>query len=239
MKYFIFSDCHGDYAALIRGLGEAGYNPSDPDHTLLGLGDYFGRAQKSESDSRLLYNYFKSNIHFNEPILLKGNHELILENMIRRRYPSYTDICNGEHNTIASIAETTVEEVLYCAAPFNDERVAEFSDWLKVLPYAMEGQNNIFTHAWLPQNYKELEVEEWHEVIWTNTFDEVLLCRKNNYRFNKTLWLGHWRAADFRSDHTDEHYYDENLNIHFMDCCTVLSNNVNVLVVEDTIKQLI
>lgn len=234
MKYFVFSDCHGNYTALINGLDEAGYNPNDPNHTLLGLGDYFGRAQINESDSRFIFNYFKSPIHANAPILLKGNHELILENMILRKYPTYTDICNGEHNTIASIAQVEFEKALYDPSIFLLDSIKEFDYWLRHLPYCLETDNHCFTHSWLPQNYNEADEEEWHDAIWTNTFYEVKKCRKNNTKFSKTLWLGHWRAADFNPTHEDGNYYDEALNIHFMDCCTVLSCKVDVVVVEDS-----
>lgn len=234
MKYFVFSDCHGDYTALINGLGEAGYNPNDPNHTLLGLGDYFGRAQINESDSRFIFNYFRSPIHANAPILLKGNHELILENMIMRKYPTYTDIYNGEHNTIASIAQVEFEKTLYDPSIFLLDSIKEFDNWLRSLPYYLETDNYYFTHAWLPDNYNTATEEEWHEWIWANTYNEAEYFRTKSFRFPKTCFLGHWRAADFNPTHEDGNYYDETVNIHFMDCCTVLSNKVDVVVVEDS-----
>lgn len=44
MKYFVFSDIHGDYDAMIEALKTNGYEPSNHNHTLISLGDNFGRA---------------------------------------------------------------------------------------------------------------------------------------------------------------------------------------------------
>ena len=163
MKYFVFGDCHGDYIALLTGLNEAHYNPQDPTHQIIGLGDYFGRAERETSDSLNVWRYLTSFIHVNPPILLKGNHELILENMIKRRYPIYTDISNGEHKTIASISGLPLSEVVYNPAAFNTEEVKKFYDWLKGLPYYYKTKSSTFTHAWLPDNYDVATEQEWHE----------------------------------------------------------------------------
>ena len=232
MKYFVFSDCHGDYIALLTGLNDAHYNPQDPTHQIIGLGDYFGRAERETSDSLNVWRYLTSFIHVNPPILLKGNHELILENMIKRRYPIYTDISNGEHKTIASISGLPLSEVVYSPAAFNTEEVKKFYDWLKGLPYYYETKLSTFTHAWLPDNYDVATEQEWHEWVWTNTYNEVEYFRAKSYRFPKTCFLGHWRAADISSQ-PDGEYYDSTTNIWFLDCCTVLTHRVDVIVVDD------
>ena len=44
MKYFCFSDAHGDYNAFMAAVVKYGYNCKDPNHQLISCGDNFGRA---------------------------------------------------------------------------------------------------------------------------------------------------------------------------------------------------
>ena len=37
MKYFIFSDIHGEYDKLMRSLDAAGFDLTNPNHTLVSL----------------------------------------------------------------------------------------------------------------------------------------------------------------------------------------------------------
>ena len=48
MKYFAFGDTHGYYDELMTSLQEAGYQIFNPDHCLIGLGDYFDRGSQSK-----------------------------------------------------------------------------------------------------------------------------------------------------------------------------------------------
>lgn len=68
-----------------------------------------------------------------------------------------------------------------------------------------------------------------------------LLCKEGMWKENKKLVFGHWHTSKEWSKilHTTEHgedaVYDifEGNNYIGLDACTVLSNKVNVLVVED------
>ena len=55
-KYFVFSDVHGEYDALINSLRMAGYEGGNPQHKLISLGDAFDRGP----NSREVYELFKN-----------------------------------------------------------------------------------------------------------------------------------------------------------------------------------
>ena len=71
-RYFVFSDVHGEYYALADALREAGYDPNDPKHILVSLGDNFDRGSNSLDVYTLL-------AHNKQNICIKGNHETFLE----------------------------------------------------------------------------------------------------------------------------------------------------------------
>ena len=97
MKYFCISDIHGAYDSLINAMLKCGYDERNPNHQLIVLGDYFGRASIEPGDNVLVYEWLTADLHVNKPICIKGNHELIIEKMFRRNTVSYTDMYNGEH----------------------------------------------------------------------------------------------------------------------------------------------
>ena len=46
-KLFCISDIHSFYEPMLDALSEAGYNPSNPEHWLIVLGDVFDRGPDS------------------------------------------------------------------------------------------------------------------------------------------------------------------------------------------------
>ena len=105
MKYFVMSDIHGDYPAMMQGLKESGYNKKDPNHQIIVIGDYFGRATVGKGPYGI-FKYLTSKTHVNKPICIKGNHEeWFVKPMLERGYVSELDCWNGEDKTIYSFFE--------------------------------------------------------------------------------------------------------------------------------------
>ena len=152
MKFFVTSDIHGDFMALLSGLDNAGYDLSNKNHQLIICGDLFGRAQVDPDDCIQIYKYVTSPNHKNPPIVLHGNHEDIILGIFRRNQVTYNDIYNGEHKTIASFARMDETAGAYDPAALQAVRknFPELENWLKSLPYYFETKRYIFTHGWLP-----------------------------------------------------------------------------------------
>ena len=99
MKYFIVSDIHSFYTELKRALDKAGFNKRNKDHTLIVCGDVFDRG----SETVELYKFLIS-IPKKRCILIKGNHELLYEELLEKSFPESHDFSNHTVDTFCQIA---------------------------------------------------------------------------------------------------------------------------------------
>ena len=241
MRYFIFSDVHGDYDAMIDALNQSGYSPSNDNHQIISLGDNFGRAQTGQK-SIGVWKYLISPQHKNRPICLRGNHESILLDVLKKGYLSYIDICNGEHKTISSFARCSEGQARFDPEAIEIVRKTGIKEWIESLPWFYETKNWIFTHGWLPSAYPETPLDkilesEWERAVWAHTLDEyekTKFIHPNGV--GKNLAVGHWTSADFWERLGIKSYnifQDKMRHIWFLDGCTALTHKLNVLIVED------
>lgn len=251
MKYFVFADPHGNYEALITSITEMGYDAANSQHQLIGCGDYFGRAPRSNSDCVNIWQYLTSPHHVNKPICIRGNHESILIDAIERRQLTEVDIYNGEHNTFASFLgryPNQVKRDYYLQ--FDAAKVmmnVGFYDWLKSLPWYFETEYYIFTHGFVPMMYFNRGVElndfgesEWEEASWSNTPDDIRTLDLIKVGTHKTIVFGHWRAKELNEKFADKWeekdgdiYVDKERNLIGLDTTTALSYKVGCIIVED------
>lgn len=184
MKYFVFSDAHGDYNAMVQGLSKAGYDKTNTNHQIISIGDNFGRASTS-GGSWAIYKYLVLDKHANQPICIKGNHELILEDVFNKGYLDLIDRYNGEDKTIDNLYDSmdlskiTPEDIkrktdqlhfvgsdkleYYASRP---EKVAaitlcddgkQLETWLRrEMPLYFETKNYLFFHGWPVLNFTKL-----------------------------------------------------------------------------------
>lgn len=251
MTYFVFADPHGNYEALITAITEMGYDAANPQHQLIGCGDYFGRAARSNSDCVNIWQYLTSPHHTNKPICIRGNHESILIDAIERRQLTETDIYNGEHNTFASFLgryPNQVKRDYYLQ--FDAAKVMidfGFYDWLKSLPWYFETKHYIFTHGFVPMDYftRGLGLEEfgrgdWAIASWAKTPDYIKAFDEIKVKPDQTIVFGHWRAKELNErfagkweELDGDIYVDKERNLIGLDTTTVLSYRVGCIVIED------
>ena len=251
MTYFVFADPHGNYEALITAITEMGYDASNQQHQLIGCGDYFGRAARSNSDCVNIWQYLTSPHHANKPICIRGNHESILIDAIERRQLTETDIYNGEHNTFASFLGRYPNQVKRdCYLQFDAAKVMiniGFYDWLKSLPWYFETEHCIFTHGFVPLQWfgkkwklSGLEDWEWNTASWARTPDYISILDQTHTKVDKTVVFGHWRAKELNErfagkweELDGDIYVDKERNLIGLDTTTVLSYRVGCIVIED------
>ena len=248
MKYFVFSDVHGDYEALRDALEEAKYNPQSRDNVLLSLGDNFGRADLSpeSTESLKIYEYLISSEHTNAPICLYGNHEDIFYKMLKRGTITATDVQNGEVKTLASFSGLT-EMGAYVFAEGCCSRIRRLPvySWLKSLPFYYETPNYIFMHGWLPNrdgwtgNFRRASRKIWVGASWAHTEREIeKFVSRYPKGMKKILVFGHWGTYRLREHFPDggvghDIWHNEKSKLIGLDTTTVLSHRVNVLRIED------
>ena len=96
MKLFCVSDVHSFYTPLKKALDEAGFEKDNPSHYLVSCGDAFDRGSESEEVLHFLMSLERK-------ILVKGNHDSLLEELCMREFPYNHDISNGTVRTVNSL----------------------------------------------------------------------------------------------------------------------------------------
>ena len=96
MKYFVFADVHGFYSILKNELDNAGFDVNNEDHMLISIGDNFDRGPENYE----MFLFLKEMKEKNKIILIKGNHEDLFMDMLRKGYPQSHDYTNRTYDTL-------------------------------------------------------------------------------------------------------------------------------------------
>lgn len=165
-KYFVTSDIHGFYDEFISALKKAKFDIKNSNHILIVCGDIFDRGKKPLD----VYNFLKS-LPKERRILIRGNHEFLLRNLVNSRSFTSVDIHNGTLETLACIAkkkpfleykatdyfddvlsDTPIEQSDYFNSLYSNDKVREILNWISedwVNYYELT--NYIFVHSWIPK----------------------------------------------------------------------------------------
>lgn len=214
MLHFAISDIHGSYSAMLEALENAGYESKNPNHQIVCCGDMFGRAQNNLDACVNIWHYLTdAEKHANLPVCIRGNHEDILIEAIKRRKLDYIDCQNGEHHTFASFDGTPAISMQYdiCAQNSAAKKMKDcgFYDWLISLPYYYETENNLFIHGFLPvtddkrnfdfvtKDFDKVTENQWKVASWSVT-PKILPFFEIGYPhgIDKTIVFGHWATMD-------------------------------------------
>ena len=97
--YFVTSDIHGYASVLKESLKEKGFDKRNPNHILIVCGDVFDRG----TEPLEVYKFLKS-IPKKRCILIKGNHESLYFDLLKKKFPESHDFSNGTVRTFCQIA---------------------------------------------------------------------------------------------------------------------------------------
>lgn len=256
-KYFIFSDIHSFYDLWQEALKNAGFDINNSDHILISLGDLLDRGDKP-----LECLNFINSVPKDRKILIKGNHEDLMEEAIERGYFELHDDWNRTVETVFDLVCT--DNVLSDAEALNN--LKKFEPWTTYVDSCIdyyELDNNVFVHGWLPSfvTWKDsIKVNKhwrngnWKKARWLNGMEQWAIGNRLN---GTTIWCGHyhtsWGHANLHNDGKEflskiETYYidpetgktepHENFDpfidegIVAIDACTAHSHKVNVLTLE-------
>lgn len=235
VKIFAVSDIHGCATALMKSLDAAGFDPKNPYHLLIVLGDLFDRG----AENRRVLEYLTT---VKNKILIRGNHEdILMESLTTGRVGRLQEI-NGTLTTLVEFFKYYNGEAYLDIVESSGRRVCEM---LRTLIYSMydyfETKSYIFVHGWITEDAGENDFRyateaKWHRARWDRWH--------NHYPFfeipdGKTLVVGHtpcYYGSMFdksRSDYDCSIFYGDGLVA--IDGAAVSSGNVNVFVTEDEI----
>ena len=256
-KIFAVSDVHGDYDSLIKALRDAGFNENTYNHKLISLGDQFDRIPNSLN----VYNYLKHLEEKGKAIIIKGNHDIMLEEYLNGVSISpWNYMRNGTDETLADFLGQTKPFETWCIfnnidSPTIDDfgkwiglarqeinkDYPELVPWLRHLPFYYETKNYIFTHAAIDtsdNNWRESF--NWKSIVW----DDGSFFGSKIENTDKKVVIGHYGTDDLRELYNlpkgSEPYsilVRNDKKVIAIDTCTVLTKKVNVYVVEDELLE--
>lgn len=171
-KYFTISDIHSHYNELISALNEANFDINNSNHILIVLGDIFDRGDQSLE----VYKFLRR-LPLDRRVLILGNHETLLLELVKKKVVTSADLHNGTYKTLTSLYKDPRKEQLSWATDnqynydymelqrkseeifkkvfrevFNNDIVNEVVNWIKSdewVPYYELGKY-IFVHAFIP-----------------------------------------------------------------------------------------
>lgn len=211
---FVASDIHSYFDEYMSALTSEGFDKDDPDHILVVCGDLFDRGSKPIALTKFLLS-----LPPERRILIKGNHERLLENIVKTGNIDYTDISNGTAQTIVNILNNNdkltqdsinLEDVIYTPGLLSSTSIRKrisHSDVFKLIKqmqnYA-EIEDYIFVHGWVPVNidknanakipskWRTSTNKVWDRVCWLNGME----CYFAGLTIpDKTIVCGHWHTS--------------------------------------------
>ena len=218
MKAFVISDIHSFYDQMIDALKKAGYDKENPNHMLIVLGDLLDRGP----DPVKCLDFINS-IPDSNKILIKGNHEDLIEEAMSRHYFANHDYHNRTYETALALSGLDMsegEDAVLEAAKCNEA-------WQKYINSTIdyyETSKYVFVHGWIPTGLtvsqdakwknlpdiykpavmgyiKSWRHGNWYDARWTNGMNawyQGIVVPK------KTVYCGHyhtsWGWANLRND---------------------------------------
>lgn len=236
-RYFVVTDVHSFFDEMQRALETAGYDPANPDHVFVSLGDLFDRGPKPVECLA-----FVNAIPKERKILIRGNHEDLLEDCLLREKFNLHDFSNGTEGTVLALSGLSSTEFhqgdchANMAALRENKALRAYFDAL--VDYAEVG-NYVLVHGWIPKPLGEdgdWRDGFWHEARWLNGMQEWYAGRRVA---GKTVLCGHFNAS-WGHAYIENRGSEYGANADFspfraegivaMDACTAYSHRMNCVV---------
>jgi len=254
MKCFIVADVHSFYNEMMLALNKKGFDKDNPNHVFVSLGDLLDRGTKPKECLEFV-------LSLKRKILIKGNHEDLMEEAICRRFFGSHDFHNGTFDTVERLTEIEYDPVTdNQSIMLEDMRNNElWNEYRKQLIDYAETEKYVFVHGWVPAFDPDWRTGDWKGARWLNGM------HLNSTSLNptgKTVFCGHFHTSYGHSKlHNKGPEWDEDIKIyenlfgkinvepaHFetfkdpgiraLDACTVYSGFVNCETVTISKKQL-
>lgn len=257
MKYFVMSDIHGFYNKMMETLNKAGFDPTNPEHTFVSLGDLMDRGPQPEECLRYVMS-----LDPERRILIYGNHEDLMEKAIARHGFLTHDLFNGTSQT-AKVLTGEYDSLMACEA-MKEHKL--YNDYINECILYTETDKAIFTHGWIPcirerqkskqtyydkyiydPDWRAAKVEDFVQATWYNG---MLAWYDGVREPGKTIFCGHWHTS---WGHAHLHGYGEEFidpkkpeegqfecfdpfvddGIIAVDACTAYSKKMNCVIWEE------
>ena len=167
-KYFITSDCHSFYTPLMKELNKKGFDRLNPEHILVVCGDVFDRGYETLE----VYNFLRS-FPDNRLILIRGNHELLYLDLLKKSFPDSYDFRNGTVRTFCQIAG------------FNEEVLEHHYWYTKAFAESKDGDLTFIN------KYANMPYEMWQQI------KEVVAMSDITRWLQSDKWINYWETENY------------------------------------------
>lgn len=253
MRYYVVSDIHGFYTPLKKALEAQGFFSDTEPHKLIVCGDILDRGKESREVCKFLCELLDKD----ELILIRGNHEDLMEDMLKTFYENsdYIAFGNSHHNsngTFGAALQLTgmTRTSAYLAPEVFVTNMYKTPFMKKLLPACrdfFETEHYVFVHGFLPckhgeidPNWRTASKEAWGISRWENGMELYFLCCM--YIPDKKIVCGHWhtsyghrkfegKGSEFGSDADFSPLFAKGLIA--IDGCTAHTGKVNCIIIED------
>ena len=244
MKIFACSDIHSAYTPWIQALKEAGFDENNPEHIIVVCGDLLDRMNETVETLEFALRMIRKG----RLIYVKGNHDILMQEMLNRGYSEWHDKHNGTQKSYYQLLNAHADRmdgrspdeiVMDALLPLYDNMVNYF-----------ETKNYIFVHSWIPlhkigynkyeyrEDWRNATDEEFELATWGNPFE---MAKQGLNQTGKVLIFGHfhtsyqWSKDGKCSEFGDDAIFDPYFGKDFiaLDACTAYTNKVNVITLED------
>lgn len=186
MRCFIITDVHSYYDEMISALNKKGFDKNNPKHVLISLGDLLDRGP----DPIKCLEYVLS---CPRKVLIRGNHEDLMQEAIKRKCFLSHDVHNGTFDTAQIVSgikydpETNNQEIIL--EDFSKNKL--WNDYYNQTIDFAETDKYIFVHGWIPLE-DDWRNGDWSGARWANGMYQ------NYIGLNipgKTVYCGHYHAS--------------------------------------------
>lgn len=236
---FVVSDIHGHLSQLILALAEAGFDVRDPSHWLICCGDLFDRGR----ENRGVYDFVMS---LKRKVLVRGNHDERLMEVLRKKWIDEYDLYNGMATTLEEFfGKDCINEYGDLDLSEDEPMAQKLCDLIAETVDYYETEHYVFVHGWLPTvkdsnpprllpNWRQADREAWHAARfspWMHYFCTPALPK------GKTVVCGHRPTmlasrVDPTRQPSDSSIYSRE-GFFAIDAGAIRSGRINVLVLED------
>ena len=202
--YFLVSDVHGFYTEMEKALKEAGFAVENKEHVFCLLGDAFDRGEENLK----MFNFLKKMKKEGRLIYIRGNHEYMYLEILKKWRPESCDIHNKTVDTVIEFSGLTEEQqkdatwMAYCAtkkvqevAKFIRETCVNFYElgkYILVHGNIARGENAYTGEVAYYSAWRKAAQYMWDKSIWANGMLENQLGIKEP---GKVIVCGHVRAS--------------------------------------------
>lgn len=229
MKYFVVADVHSFFNEMMTSLNKAGFDPTNEEHIFVSLGDLLDRGDYPDRCLEFVNGLQRK-------ILIRGNHEDLIEDMIERGYCKQADSVNGTLKTACILTQLDYAQDVPMLGLLR--RHTGLKQYLESLVDYAEVGNAVFVHGWIPRS-EDWKNGDWADSRWYNGMEQWYAGVRVP---GKTVVCGHWHTSwgnsyihndgrEFGSGAKFVPFVDD--GIVALDLCTTLTHKVACAVFND------